>query len=108
IDTCEVAVKVLRKQVVTATRRGNGGAAGNPAINMAAQLFAAILNVQAGAAPPCDPDLIDDALQALIDVGYNGTAVNVGKQEGSYLNALAGKLDAYNNNELVCPLYQKQ
>src|SRR5690606_29366929 len=60
IDTCEVAVKVLRKQVVTATRRGNGGAAGNPAINMAAQLLAATLNVQAGAAPPCDPNLIGD------------------------------------------------
>jgi hypothetical protein len=75
---------------------------------MAAQLLAAILNVQAGAAPPCDPDLIPDALQLLIDVDYDGESVgNISKSEAIELNALAAQLDAYNNNELVCPLAVK-
>jgi hypothetical protein len=70
---------------------------------MAAQLLAAILNVQAGAAPPCDPDLIPDALQLLVDVNYDGTGTdNIPKPVGNQINALAAQLDAYNNNELTC------
>ncbi|HET7735187.1 MAG TPA: hypothetical protein VFK52_04395 [Nocardioidaceae bacterium] len=99
VDTCQEAVRILNKSAVTTGKKY----ASDPLINMAAQLLAAKLNVQAGAGVcPAAVTAINNA-QALLDAQNWVGAAPTGKLKGAVAttaNNLAGTLDAYNNNEL--------
>jgi hypothetical protein len=104
VDTCEEAVALLNKSRISDGKKQ----ASDPVFNMAAQLIAAILNIQAGADPSCIEPAIDEALKLLELYNFNGnthaTVPNTGENSQAEMNYLAGLLDAYNNNDLACPI----
>ena len=103
VDTCEKAFEVLSKRFFDSGRKARN--AKNPAVNMAAQLLAAKLNIQADADPLCIGPVIDEAQELLIAIGYNGSTTGpISKTQSMRLNELNGLLDDYNNNVLTCPI----
>jgi hypothetical protein len=109
VDTCEEAVNILSKSDLNGVKR-----ASDPAFNMAAQLLAAFLNVEAGAGVcPAATTAMTDGQQLLADADFDGFrtfggsstkgkkgSASTGTIDGGAANSLAGTLDAYNNNEL--------
>jgi uncharacterized repeat protein (TIGR01451 family) len=97
--TCD-AVKVLNKSTVNnGTKKAN-----DAAYELAAQLLAAKLNVQAGAAHACIDATIVSASTLLTNIGFTGTSDYLGPKVKngqailrSQALALAGLLDDYNN-----------
>jgi len=104
VNTCLEGFYVLSKQFypVGNSRNGRRNSAGNEATNMAAQLLAVKLNIQAGAgSPACLTTLIAEADALLISVGYDGFMTgNINSTQAQRLNELGAIFDAYNNNEL--------
>ncbi|WP_160115452.1 MSCRAMM family protein [Marinobacterium lutimaris] len=100
VDSCELGVSILDKRDFDSGKK----MAGDPAYGMAAQLMAAILNLDSNAAY-C-PELLDavsDAQDLLESIGFDATGKYLkGGPAAQEANYLAGVLDAYNNNEL-CP-----
>ena len=110
VDTCQEAVAILAKSSLDGTKR-----ASDPAFNLAAQLLAAFLNVEAeaGSCPAADAAMTE-AQQLLADADFDGSRTFGGSStkgkkkaqapdgtiDGARANELAGTLDAYNNNEL--------
>ena len=79
--------------------------ASEPAYNLASQLLAAKLNVQAGAGT-CPPVVtaINQAQNLLYAIGFNGTGTYLKKMnpaQAALANCLATWLDDYNNNRLT-------
>jgi hypothetical protein len=98
VDTCQEAVRILNKS----TTNNGTKKASDPAFNLAAQLLAAKLNVQAGAGVcPAATTAINQA-QALLDqLNFNGvTHGSISSSMATTLNNLASTLDNYNNNNL--------
>ena len=104
VNTCQEAVRILSKQEVTTGKNK----ASDPAYNLAAQLLAARLNVQAGAGIcPAAQTAIDQG-QGILDgpppanaVTFTGAGTYAKK--GTFAtdaNNLANVLDRYNNNNL--------
>jgi hypothetical protein len=96
---CKYAVNLLSKK----TRDGVYKKASDPLFNMAAQLLAAKLNVQAGAATcPAVIAAINQAQQLLASHSFNGLTYSppLSPSEKTLANQLAGTLDRYNNNQL--------
>ncbi|WP_428356750.1 hypothetical protein [Methyloprofundus sp.] len=111
IDKCPVAVDLLDKRKVKNEDIIKDGkkSASDPIYNMVAQLFAAKLNVNAGAGGCAAlTNAITDADALLTDVGFDGNmdykkgSDKLTRKQKAEANALAGTLDAYNNNQL-CP-----
>ena len=103
VDTCAEAVAVLDKRFYDSGRTKK--AASNPAVNMAAQLLAAKLNIQSGADPLCIGPIITEAQALLVTVNYNGASTGlITHPQAARLLELNGLLDAYNNNVLTCPI----
>ncbi|HEU4507265.1 MAG TPA: hypothetical protein VFR78_03435 [Pyrinomonadaceae bacterium] len=101
-NTCLEAVPLLDKREIGT--RGKKMAS-DPAFNLAAQLLAAKLNVQAGAGI-CPPVVtaITQAQNLLYAVGFNGTGSYLKKMnpaQAALANCLATWLDDYNNNRLT-------
>ena len=101
-NACLEAVPLLDKREI-----GTKGKkmASDPAFNLAAQLLAAKLNVQAGAGT-CPPVLtaINQAQNLLYSIGFNGTGSYLKKMnpaQAALANCLATWLDDYNNNRLT-------
>jgi hypothetical protein len=115
IDTCAEAYALLNKSLIEGSGgKGKGGtkAASDPAFNMAAQLVAVKLNLQAEAgAPNCLGSIVAEADALLVLVGFKGDAIPsygngaTGAARKARMNYLAGLLDAYNNNNLNCASY---
>jgi hypothetical protein len=101
IDDCATVVSLLDKRDINNDRK----MASDAAYGLAAQLAAALLNVNAGAGTcPAALAAIDDA-QALLDsIDFDGTGQFLRPKHALYddANALAAILDDYNNNDL-CP-----
>lgn len=100
INSCQTVVYLLDKRTI-------GGAhkkmASDAAYGLAAQLAAALLNINADAGT-CEGDvlpIIDQAQKLLDDINFNGNGNYLRPGHPLYNTAvtLAGKLDAYNNNE---------
>ena len=99
IDDCQTVVYLLDK-------RDNGNLkkmASDAAYGLAAQLAAALLNINADAGT-CEGDvlpIIDQAQKLLDDINFDGNGTFLRPKDALYSQAvtLAGKLDAYNNNE---------
>jgi hypothetical protein len=99
VNTCLEAVRILNKSTVNNAKKKSS----DPAFNLAAQLLAAKLNVQAGAGT-CGAALtaINAAQSHLDALNFNGiTHDNISKSLANTLNSLATTLDRYNNN-LLC------
>lgn len=104
VDTCQEAVRILSKQDVGTGKQKSS----DPAFNMAAQLLAAKLNVQAGAGLCPNAATAIIAGQEILDgpppsyaVNFTGTGDYPKKgQFASEANNLATTLDQYNNNYL--------
>ena len=80
----------------------------DPAYNLAAQLMAAQLNLQAGAyRNGCVLTAVELAQELLAGINFSGTGAYLKKlntAKAAQANALAKTLDDYNNNRLVtCP-----
>lgn len=101
IDTCQEAVNVLNKSTTGGVKK-----ASHPAYNMAAQLLAVKLNLQAGADPSCIEPYVAEAEQLLIAIGFNGTgSPGYSTTQGSRMNTLATYFDRYNNGDpTLCPI----
>ncbi|MEX0784293.1 MAG: hypothetical protein WD557_16755, partial [Dehalococcoidia bacterium] len=106
VNTCQEAFAILDKSAVNNGKKMSNDAA----YNMAAQLLAAKLNVQAGAGTcAASTQAIADG-QALLDlINFNGTGNYLGPKvkgaeavQRALANAIGATLDAYNNNTL-CP-----
>jgi hypothetical protein len=105
VDSCMEAINILNKSTQGGDKKAN-----DAAYNMAAQLLAAKLNVQAGAGTcTAVTDAIADAQNLLDNIGFTGNGDYLGpKVKGTAKNTrmdaldLAGILDAYNNN-ILCP-----
>jgi Prealbumin-like fold domain len=98
VDTCLEAVRILNKSTI------NTGAkkASDPAFNLAAQLLAAKLNLQAGAGVcPAAITAINQAQLLLDQLNFNGiTHGTISNALATQLNNLATTIDKYNNNIL--------
>ena len=98
VDTCLEATRILNKSTV------NTGAkkASDPAFNLAAQLLAAKLNLQAGAGVcPAALLAINNAQTRLDTLNFNGvTHGTISNALATTLNNLATTIDNYNNNNL--------
>ena len=104
VNTCEEAVSILSKKNVTTGKKMSSDAA----YNMAAQLLAAKLNIQAlaGTCAAANTAIADgQALLALID--FDGTGSYLGPKvkgaaatQRATANSLSATLDDYNNNDL--------
>jgi hypothetical protein len=97
---CNAAVRILDKSdVVTGKKMASDGA-----YNMAAQLFAAMLNYSAGAETcPAATTAINGASTLLVNINFNGTGAYL--KNGQLYNQAIGftvTLDQYNNGNL-CP-----
>jgi hypothetical protein len=95
------AVSILNKTSI----QGGKKMASDPAFNMAAQLLAAKLNVQAAAGLcPAAVTAINDAQSLLVAVGFNGlTHGTMSTTQVNQAHSLATALDRYNNdNTLLC------
>ena len=104
VDTCAEGFAVLNKSTL-----GGKKNAKDPAFNMAAQLLAAKLNIQAGAEAFCIGPVIAEAQRLLDLYNFNGnTHTNIpktGQDSQAEMLYLQGYLDAYNNNDpLGCPI----
>ena len=101
INSCQRAVSILDKSTVGGVKK-----ASNAAYNMAAQLLAVKLNIQAGADPKCLGPYIVEAEQLLLAVNFNGTsAPTYSATQGARMNVLATYFDRYNNGDSnLCPL----
>jgi len=99
VDTCLEAVRLLNKSTINTNKKF----ASDPLFNLAAQLLAAKLNVQAGAGACGDAITAINAGQALLDqYNFTGTAtVKLKSSQVAGANAIAHTLDLYNNN-LLC------
>ena len=96
VDTCAEAFAILNKSTLAGKK-----SASDPAYNMAAQLLAAILNIQAGAGTcTAANEAIADGLALLDAINFNGTGSFKNAAGISGANAIAADLDAYNNNNL--------
>jgi len=98
--TCQQAVYLLGKTPIDGSKK----AASDPAFNMVAQLFAAKLNYASGA-QQCNAAsaAMTQAQALLVTIGFNGlTHTTLTAAQATTLNTLAGILDKYNNNTLVC------
>jgi hypothetical protein len=109
VETCEAAVNILSKSDLNGVKR-----ASDPAFNMAAQLLAAFLNVEAGAGVcPAATTAMSDGQALLADADFDGVrtfggsstkgkkgSASTGTIDGAAANSLASTLDAYNNNDL--------
>ena len=106
IDTCAKAVSVLSKQTFASRVRKRGRTDIGPFLNLTSQLLAAKLNIQAGAEAFCIQPVIDLADDYLSAYNYNGTLTvdPLTQTDKQNLLLLAGYLDDYNNNDLVCPV----
>ena len=103
VANCADAVSLLDKRNINNGKKS----ANDAAYNLAAQLVAALLNVNAGAGTcPAATQAISDAQVLLDRINFNGTGTNYlrPKDGADYTTAnnLAAILDAYNNNTL-CP-----
>lgn len=99
---CKYAVNLLNKTTIN----GRTKEASDPLFNMAAQLLAAELNVQAGAGScAASTSAITQAQQLLVKYSFNGTAPpytpKLTSADATLANSLATSLDKYNNN-LLC------
>lgn len=96
---CLKAVRLLDKSTIDSGKKS----ASDPAFNMAAQLFAAKLNVVAGAGScPAAVSAINSGQTLLTTIRFNGiTHDRLSAAQSSQANSLAGTLDRYNNN-LLC------
>jgi hypothetical protein len=101
INTCQEAVNILNKSTVGGVKK-----ASHPAYNMAAQLLAVKLNIQANADRRCIDASVLAAEQLLIAIGFNGTgSPSYTASQGTQMNNLATYLDRYNNGDPdLCPL----
>lgn len=101
VDTCPEAVALLNKQ----TYSGGKKVASDPAFNVAAQLLAARLNVQAGAGACVDATSAMTTTQTLLAAlkfdGNTHTAISA--SDALTLNTQNAILDDYNNNRLCGP-----
>jgi hypothetical protein len=109
VNTCAEAVNILSKSDLNGTKR-----ASDPAFNLAAQLLAAFLNVEADAGVcPAATTAMSDAQTLLANADFDGYrtfggssskgkkgTAPTGTIDASQANTLAGTLDDYNNNEL--------
>ena len=95
------AVNILNKSTIDGRKK----MASDPAFNLAAQLLAAKLNVQAGARVcPAAVSAINDAQSVLAAVAFNGlTHGTMTTVQANRAHSLATALDQYNNdNTLLC------
>lgn len=101
INTCQRAVNILNKSTIGGVKK-----ASHPAYNMAAQLLAVKLNIQAGADPRCIAPYVIEGEQLLLAVNFNGTSTpSYTNAQGSRMNTLATYFDRYNNGDAnLCPL----
>lgn len=99
VDTCLEAVRLLNKSTINSNKKF----ASDPLFNLAAQLLAARLNVQAGAGTCAAAINAINAGQALLDqYNFTGTAtVKLKSSQVAGANSVARSLDFYNNN-LLC------
>ncbi len=98
---CLKAVRILNKSTIDLGKKK----ASDPAFNLAAQLLAAKLNVQAGAGVCPAAVTAINAAQSLLDlINFNGIAhATMTSAQVTQANSLAGTLDQYNNdNTLLC------
>jgi hypothetical protein len=97
-DTCQAAVRILNKQNVNTGMNMSS----DPAFNLAAQLLAAKLNVQAGAGTcPAAVAAINDSQAQLAALHFDGvTRLTIGKSLAGTLQNLAATLEKYNQNTL--------
>jgi len=96
---CQYAVNILNKTTIN----GKTKKASDPLFNMAAQLLAADLNVQAGAGTCASAvNAINAAHQLLSKYSFdgNGYTPKLTTADASLANSLATTLDKYNNNKL--------
>jgi len=95
---CSDAVSLLSKQAINNGKQKSS----DPAFNLAAQLLAAKLNVQAGAGVcPAAVTAINAAQALLAAIHFNGsTHDTMTAAQISQANSLATTLDQYNNNQL--------
>jgi hypothetical protein len=96
---CQAAVNLLGKYTID----GKTKVASDPAFNLASQLLAAILNVDAGAKiSPNDSFAISEAEILLANHNFTGVTsyTAFSGSEANLANSLAGLLDTYNNNGL--------
>lgn len=101
VNSCVKGVNILDKSTIGGVKK-----ASNAAYNMAAQLLAAKLNIQAGADPRCIGPVVNEAQQLLLAIGFNGSTVpSFSAAQGSRMNVLATLLDRYNNGDpTLCPI----
>ena len=101
INTCQEAVNILNKSTVGGVKK-----ASHPAYNMAAQLLAVKLNIQASADPRCIAPYVLEGEQLLVAIGFNGTgSPSYTASQGTRMNTLATYFDRYNNGDPdLCPL----
>jgi hypothetical protein len=101
VDTCAEAVAILNKSDLSGQKK-----ASDPAYNLAAQLLAAKLNIQAGAATCPAANTAIASAQTLLDaINFTGTGSYKSTMTATQIalaNSLAATLDSYNNNTL-CP-----
>ena len=100
---CAKAVSILDKRTLDGKKM-----ASDPGFNLAAQLLAAILNIDKGAGVcPNDLTVITRAEALLVKYNFNGTitgypSTKITAADANLMNALAALLDSYNNNG-PCP-----
>jgi hypothetical protein len=97
---CQAGVLLLDKSDIVSGKK----AASDPAFNLAAQLFAAVLNYSAGA-EQCNAatTAMNQGKSLLTDVHFNGTGSYRTKgATATQMNTVARTLDQYNNGNL-CP-----
>jgi len=101
INSCQRAINILDKSTIGGVKK-----ASHPAYNMAAQLLAVKLNIQAGADPKCLGPYIVEAEQLLLAINFNGTSTpTYSVTQGARMNVLATYFDRYNNGDAnLCPL----
>ncbi len=103
VDTCLEAVDILAKSTVTSPPKNM---ASDAAYNLAAQLLAADLNIQAGAGScAAATSAITQGQALLTSINFRGTtgylpAKAKNKAVRNHALSLANTLDLYNNNEL--------
>ncbi|MGN6607628.1 MAG: hypothetical protein ACTHMS_11555 [Jatrophihabitans sp.] len=97
---CTDAVNILNKTTIN----GKTKLSADPLFNMAAQLLAADLNIQAGAgACGAAVTAINQAHALLVKYGFNGNSYSpkLASADATLANSLATSLDKY-NNDLLC------
>ncbi|HKY92754.1 MAG TPA: hypothetical protein VJM11_17015, partial [Nevskiaceae bacterium] len=100
VDTCSEAVSLLNKSTLSGKKQ-----ASDAAFNMAAQLMAAQLNVQAGAGTcPAVTTAMIQGQALLVQYAFNGeTHTTINAANRLLMNNIAETLDRYNNNVLCGP-----